>query len=175
MELGLQMLLPIFRTFDGANVHLQRSTYLFAFQPKGIRWDARSPVTKWEAYQRLLPQELSTRGSDFNEAARQAFSFHHWGHGRQSVAFHQAAGDPCGGCALARWDDDAQPVVSAAPHGAPAGVHHETDQEAERESSGRGCKTAGRGTNSVEAIVAHNAVSSNHPLTLICMVGKICL
>lgn len=48
------------------------------------------------------------------------------------MAFHQAAGDPCGGRALPRRDDDAEPVVSAAAHGTPAGVHHEADQEAAR-------------------------------------------
>lgn len=91
-------------------------------------------MTKGESCQRPLPEELSTRGSDFDQAAGQAFPLHHRGHGRQAVALHQAAGDPRGGGALPGRDDDAESVVSAATHGAPAGVHHETDQEAERHS-----------------------------------------
>ena len=39
------------------------------------------------------------------------------------------AGDAHGHGRLARGDDDADPRVSAAAHGAATGVHHEADQE----------------------------------------------
>lgn len=44
----------------------------------------------------------------------------------------QATGDTRGRCALPGRDDDAHAVVTAAPHGATAGVHHEADQEPAR-------------------------------------------
>lgn len=77
-----------------------------------------------------LPKELSPRGSHFDEAAGQPFSLHHGRHGGQPVALHQAARHARRRRALARGDDDAQPVVPAAPHGTAASVHHETHQEA---------------------------------------------
>lgn len=87
--------------------------------------------TKEEAYGKPLPKELSSRRSHFNEAAGQAFSFHHGRHGCQSMAFHQAAGDSrrCG--AFPRWDNDPKSVVSASSHGTTTGIHHKTDQETE--------------------------------------------
>lgn len=87
-----------------------------------------------EAHGEPLPEELSAGGPDLDQAAGQAFSFHHRGHRRQSVALDQAAGDPGRGCALPRRDDDAKPVVSAPPHGTPAGIHHEAHQETESQS-----------------------------------------
>lgn len=41
----------------------------------------------------------------------------------------QTAGDASRGRALAWWDDDAHPVVTAASHGAAASIHHEAHQE----------------------------------------------
>lgn len=84
-----------------------------------------------EAHRKPLPEELRAGGPDLDQAAGQAFSFHHRGHRCQSVALDQAAGDPRRGCALPRRDDDAKPVVSAPTHGTPAGIHHETHQETE--------------------------------------------
>lgn len=50
------------------------------------------------------------------------------------MSFHQAARDPRGRAALLRWNDDAEAVVPATPHGSAPGIHHEADQEAaERE------------------------------------------
>ena len=91
-------------------------------------------MTNWEVYQKLLPKELSARGSDFNQTTGQALSFHHGRHGRQSVAFDQPAGDPCWGSTFPRRNNDAEPVVSASSHGATAGVHHKTDLEAKNQN-----------------------------------------
>lgn len=122
------------RDATGADLRSQHRTHLFALV---LTASSEAPARRDEGgSQRPLPEELGTGGSDFDQAAGQAFSLHHRGHGRQAVPLHQAAGDPRGGGALPGRDDDAESVVSAAPHGAPAGVHHETDQEAERHSGG---------------------------------------
>lgn len=79
-----------------------------------------------------LPKELSPRRSHFDEAAGQPLAFHHGRHGGQPVAFHQPAGHAGGSSAFPRRNNDAEPVMSAASHGTPASVHHETNQEAEK-------------------------------------------
>lgn len=103
-----------------------------AFHPIGLGVEGISPLeTKWEAYGKPLPKELCSGRSHFNEAAGQAFSFHHGRHRCQSMAFHQAAGDSRWRRAFPRWDNDPKPVVSASSHGTTTGIHHKTDQETE--------------------------------------------
>lgn len=132
MELSIQMLLPIFTKFPGGSSSFKMFWRTF-FHSIAVcqAEDTSSLVATWEVYEKRLPKELSTRWSDFNQAAGQAFPFHHRGHCRQAVAFDQAAGDPRWGRALPRGDYDAQPVVPAASHGTTAGIHHETNQETE--------------------------------------------
>lgn len=81
--------------------------------------------------QKVLPEELSTRGSYFNQTASQTFSFHHGGHCGQSVALDQPAGDSCWSSAFPRWNNDSKPIVPATPHSSTSSIHHETDQETE--------------------------------------------
>lgn len=96
--------------------------------------DHETSAAKCQVYGKSLPKELGPRRSDFNQTTGQAFSFHHGGHGCQSVPLDQPAGDTCGGSALPRGDDDPEPVVSASPHGATPRIHHKTNQEAKNQS-----------------------------------------
>lgn len=78
---------------------------------------------------RLLPEELSSCWSNLHQPADQPLALHHGRRVRQFVLFGQTTGDACGCRAFPGRDDDAHAVVSAAPHGAAACIHHEADQE----------------------------------------------
>ena len=77
----------------------------------------------------LSPQKLDPRWPQRNDPAGQALLLsQRWWRG-QLLGLHQAAGD-AGGCRTRpRRDHHPQAVVPAAPHGAPAGIHHEAHQE----------------------------------------------
>lgn len=79
------------------------------------------------------PEELSSCWTDLNQAAGQAFSFHHWRRRRQLVSLDQSTGDPGWRRALSGRDDDAHAVVTTPSHGSTPGVYHEADQEPEGE------------------------------------------
>lgn len=78
---------------------------------------------------RSLPEELSSSWTDLHQAAGQPFAFHHRRGRGQFVSLRQPTGDPGGGRALPRGDDDAHAVVTTSSHGATPGVYHEADQE----------------------------------------------
>lgn len=77
----------------------------------------------------LSPQKLDPRGPQRNDPAGQALLLGQRRRRGQLLGLHQAAGDAGGRCARPRRDHHPQAVVPAAPHGAPAGVHHEAHQE----------------------------------------------
>lgn len=81
----------------------------------------------------VLPEELSSSWTDLNQAAGQAFSFHHRRRRRQFVSLHQSTGDSGRRRALPGRDDDAHAVVTTSSHGAAPCVHHEADQEPDGE------------------------------------------
>lgn len=77
-----------------------------------------------------VPQKLGSSRSNFDDATRQALTFHHRRHGGQTVPLHQSARHPRG-CGTLPWRHyDSQAVVAAAAHSSAPGIYHETDQEA---------------------------------------------
>lgn len=84
-----------------------------------------------------LPEELSSGRTDLHQPAGQPFSFHHRRGRGQFVPLRQPAGDPGGRGALPGRDDDAHAVVTAPPHRAAPGVHHEAHQESAEEAGER--------------------------------------
>lgn len=79
-----------------------------------------------------VPQKLGSSRSHFDDATRQALTFHHRRHGGQTVPLHQSARHPRG-CGTLPWRHyDSQAVVAATAHSSAPGIYHETDQEAEK-------------------------------------------
>lgn len=114
----------------------------------GVYWSVRSTKGEWRRNMNtpdsnlctslwqgqgnpLLPQELGSSGTHFDDASCQTLTLHHRRHGSQAVPLHQPARYPRGCGALSRWYDDSQTVVTATAHGSTPCIHHEADQEAE--------------------------------------------